>query len=49
MLLECSEEELAYCMSNRLYLEERANEAIELLQQDDVPVSTIYRAEVEDW
>ena len=49
MLLECSEEELAYCMSNRLYLEERANEAVELLQQDDVPVSTIYRAEVEDW
>ena len=49
MLLECSEEELAYFMSNRLYLEERANEAFELLQQDDVPVSTIYRAEVEDW
>ena len=49
MLLECSEEELAYFMSNRLYLEERANEAFELLQQDDVPVSTIYRTEVEDW
>jgi hypothetical protein len=48
MLLECSEEELAYCMNNRLYLEERANEAFELLQQDDIP-STIYRTEVEDW
>jgi hypothetical protein len=50
MLLECSEEELAYCMSNRLYLEERANEAFELLQQDDVPAKGyLHLTEVEDW
>jgi hypothetical protein len=50
MLLECSEEELAYCMSNRLYLEERANEAWALLREDDPPAKGhFYLTEVEDW
>jgi len=50
MLLECSEEELAEFMTNRLYLEERADEAWALLREDDPPAKGhLYFTEVEDW
>ena len=50
MLLECSEQELAEFMNNRLYLEERADEAWALLREDDPPAKGhFYLTEVEDW
>jgi hypothetical protein len=50
MLIESSsEQELEECMTNPIYLEDRADEAWALLREFDPPVSTIYRAEVEDW
>ena len=50
ILLECSEEELAEFMNNRLYLEERAEEAWELLRQNDTPAKEhLYLTEVDDW
>jgi hypothetical protein len=50
MLLECSEEELAEFMTNRLYLEERADEAWALLREEDPPAKGhLYFTEVEDW
>ena len=48
MLLQCGVEELDEFMTNRNYLEERANEAYALLQEARRPVQ-IYRTEVEDW
>jgi hypothetical protein len=49
-LLECSEEELEEFMSNRLYLEECADEIFTALKQFDPPAKGyLHLTEVEDW
>lgn len=50
-LLESSKEELDELITNRLYLEERADEIYSALQEFDPPAKgcIYYRTEVEDW